>query len=45
MIGVPLASAQTHGVASTVTCTWPIRGETDSAPGPNTGTIRRLRAQ
>jgi hypothetical protein len=40
-----LASTQCHGASSTVTCRWPIRGITLRAPGPKTGTMRRLSAR
>jgi hypothetical protein len=45
MTGTPLASAQSQGRSSTVTWRCPMRGETASAAGPNTGTIRMFSAR
>jgi hypothetical protein len=45
MTGIPLASAQSQGRSSTITWRCPIRGETASAAGPNTGTIRTFSAR
>jgi hypothetical protein len=38
----PLATTQCHELSSTVMCTWPMRGDTVSAPLPNTGTTRTV---
>src|SRR2546422_7281857 len=37
-----LASAHHQGRSSTVTCRCPTRGDTPTAPGPNTCTMRRF---